>query len=252
MDLLVPMMYSTGGVGSVWDVRLQTWLARTAGLNVHVVPGHSAGQGLGSLSEQIDLTRLRGGAGNSVFSWSAFGWWSDYASGAYMVPVAAPALPWKTSPGVGILCGYVTAPDGSPVLDAQVQLSGHDHTALSGSDGFYAFLQVAPGAYTLSAAHPFYRSVVLSNVVVGAGGVVRADLVFAMYAPPGDFSGDGELGQADVATFLFCLAGPSGTFAPGHLCTTGDADGDGDVDIADLAAFQERFGAVPLRVYGRD
>ena len=245
MDLLVPMMYSAGGAGSAWDLRLQTWLARTTGLDVHVVPGHSAGQGLGSLSEQINLTRWRGGAGNSVFSWGAFGWWNEYASGAYLVPVATPALPWKDSPDVGILYGYVTAPDGTPVLDAQVQLSGHEYTALSGADGFYAFLQVAPGAGTLSTAHPSYRSVTLANVVVGAGGVIRADLMFTEYAPPGDFNGDGGLDQADVDVFLFCLAGPDGTFVQGHLCTTGDADGDADVDMADLAVFQQRFGADP-------
>jgi uncharacterized lipoprotein YddW (UPF0748 family) len=243
MDMLVPMMYSAGGEGSLWDSRLQTWLARTAGLDVHVVPGHSAGQGLGSLSEQINLTRLRGGAGNSVFSWSAFNWWGEYASGAYLVPVATPTMPWKDSPDMGILYGHVTAPDGKPVLDAQVHLSGHDYTALSGADGFYAFLQVTPGAHALSAAHQSCRSVTLSNVVVGPGGAIRAELMFTEYTPPGDFNGDGDLDQADVEAFLFCLAGPSETFASGHLCTTADADSDADVDMADLAVFQERFGS---------
>jgi hypothetical protein len=195
------------------------------------------------LSEQIALTRLRGGAGNSVFSWSAFVWWNEYASGTYTVPVATPAMPWKDSPDAGIVYGYITAPDAMPVLDAQVQIAGHDYTALSGADGFYAFLQVAPGARTLSAAHPFYHSVTLSNVVVGAGDVIRADLVFAGYTPPGDFNGDGELDQSDLETFLFCHVGPGGTFAPGHFCMTADADGDADVDVKDLAVFQERFGA---------
>ena len=112
LDMLVPMMYSAGGEGSQWDARLQTWLARAAGLTVQVVPGHSAGQGYTSLREQIELTRWRGGAGNSVFSWSSFTYWGDYASGAYAVSAQTPAMAWKGGSGWGILYGYVAGPDG--------------------------------------------------------------------------------------------------------------------------------------------
>lgn len=182
MDMAVPMMYFTGGEGSSWDSRLQAWLAGASGR--HIVAGHITSQGISSLLEQVALTRLRGGHGNSVFSWSSFSWWDDYLSQVYQVPVATPLMPWKTSPLTGIIYGYVTDAAGGPVVDVQVTASDLPGVALSSGDGFYSLLLVDPGTYTLDASHPAYPPAQVAGVAVAAGQVVRQDIGLAGLLPP--------------------------------------------------------------------
>jgi len=242
MDLLVPMMYYGGGAGTVWDTWLQYWLAATSGCETYIVPGHSTSQGVSSLVDQINLARLRGAAGNSVFSWSSFSFWTTYREGVYAVAAPVPALPWKANPTTGIIVGHVTAPDGLPVTDAQVHAAGCTHTALSSTDGFYSFVHLPPGTYTLSATHPDYRAVSLPDVVVAAGAVVACPLAFVETTPAGDFNDNGWIDPGDLAPMLYCLGGPGYGFLPGHFCATGDGDADADVDLRDVALFQRYYG----------
>jgi len=244
LDMAVPMMYTAGGAGSAWDFQLQDWLSHTAGLDTQVVAGHSAGQGAASLLEQVALTRLRGAAGNSVFSWSSFPYWSDYLSNVYQVPVSRPAMAWKDDPEVGVIYGYVKDPNGTPVLDARVCATGQSGLALSGSDGFYSFVHLTPRTYTITAAHAGYADISAPSVPLAAGQVRRCDLTFIAAPPPtGDFNHDGHVDSGDVFPFLSCLAGPDYGYAGMHLCRTGDADYDTDVDLADAAAFQRTVGS---------
>jgi uncharacterized lipoprotein YddW (UPF0748 family) len=240
IDILAPMMYFEGGAGSSWDVFLTGWVNQNPG-NAHIVAGHATGQGTASLIQQIELTRLRFAQGNSVFSWGSFHAWGDYLGQVYQQPAPTPAMPWKDSPTLGVVYGYVTAPDGAAVTDAQVTLSGVAHTALSSADGFYSFLRVSPGSYTITALHPEFARLEIGSVSVAAGDTLQVDLNFAEPAPVGDFDGDGEADIDDLIPFLFCFAGPEMSFIAGHYCVTGDADGDLDVDLADFAEFQCDF-----------
>jgi uncharacterized lipoprotein YddW (UPF0748 family) len=173
MDMLLPMMYSTGGAGSTWDARLQAWLAGSNGR--HILASHSTSQGGDSLLEQVALTRSRGAAGNCVFSYSSFNFWNNYKTSVYQQPASLPAMSWKTNPTTGIIYGYVMDPDGNPVTDAQVVRSGSSYVGLSSADGIYSFLLVPPGTYTLTAVHRDHGESTISNVTVAAGQVVRRD-----------------------------------------------------------------------------
>lgn len=53
---------------------------------------------------------------------------------------------------------------------------------------------------------------------------------------PGDYNGDGEFTNTDVAIFMNCFRGPGGQ--PPANCETFDFDQDHDVDLADYARFQ--------------
>ncbi len=176
LDLIVPMCYFTGGAGSTWDTRLQQWLAGSGGR--HVVMGHHASEGFTALLEQIALTRLRGGHGNTVFSWSKFdsSLWNQYRTDAYPAPTLLPAMSWKNDPTTGIICGFVTDAQGTAVIDAQVVRTDSSYKALSTGDGFYSFLLVPPGTYTLTVTHPDQPSVSVPDVVVTAGQVARVDI----------------------------------------------------------------------------
>jgi len=182
LDIIVPMMYSTGGAGSTWDLRLQAWLNGSAGR--HVVAGQITSEGITWLLEQIALTRTRGAEGNSVFSWSSFTWWTDYLNQVYQVPVTQPAMPWKDSPTFGIIQGYVTNAAGTQVVDAQIVRTGSTYVGLSSGDGYYSFLLVPPGTYTLSASHPDYGAVAAPGVAIAAGQVVRRDIAFSTVVAP--------------------------------------------------------------------
>lgn len=182
MDLILPMMYYTGGEGSTWDTTLRTWLNGSNGR--HVVACHITTQGTSSLLEQIALTRTRGAAGNCVFSYGSFTSWNNYKTGVYQQPAAIPAMPWKTSPTEGIIYGYVKDPLGNPVVDAQVVRSGSSYVALSSADGIYSFLLVPPGTYSVTASHPGHGQTVVPGVAVTAGQAVRQDITIGALLPP--------------------------------------------------------------------
>ncbi len=182
MDLLVPMMYYTGGAGSGWDTTLQAWLAGSAGR--HVVAGHNTPEGVAELLAQVELTRTRGGQGNSIFSYNSFTGWSDYLAEVYQAAVATPVMTWKSNPTTGIVYGYVRDAQGVPVVDAQVSWSGSTYKALSSGDGFYSFLLVLPGTYTVTTSHIGYDPVSPAQVTVAAGAVTRLDITLGSLLPP--------------------------------------------------------------------
>ena len=210
LDIAVPMMYFTGGSGSTWDTYLQQWLAGISGR--HVVAGHSTTQGLSSLLGQIALTRTRGAQGNSVYSWGSFTYWSDYLTNVYANDANQPAMPWKDSPTTGIIYGYITDAGGAQVVDAQITRSGSSYIGLSTGDGFYSFLLVPPGTYTLTVTHPAYTTQAVSGVAVAAGQVVRRDIVLGAPAVPviAEVTPDPEPVQAD-RPYVHQLSLASGT-----------------------------------------
>lgn len=182
MDMLVPMMYFTGGAGSTWDSRLQLWLSGAP--DRQVVAGHSTSQGTTSLLQQVELTRLRGGHGNAIFSWSSFTGWSQYVANVYQTPVSLPVMTWKTSPTTAVIYGYVTGIGGQPLADANLVRSGSGYVALSTGDGFYSFLLVPPGTYSLDVSHSGYAPAAATNITVAAGDVIRRDITLANVLAP--------------------------------------------------------------------
>lgn len=221
LDIIVPMMYFTGGAGTTWDNYLQQWLAGAAGR--HVVAGQITTEGQTALLDQVTLSRTRGAQGNSVFSWSSFTFWSSYLAGPYAAPTTVPALAWKDNPTTAIIYGYVTDPGGAGVVDAHLTRSGSSYVGLSSGDGFYSLLLVPPGTYTLAASHPAY-SAANAQVTVAAGDIVRQDLtlgpplppVIAEVQPDPDVAVAGQPYQrqltlaSGVATQWTLLSGPAG------------------------------------------
>lgn len=182
LDINVPLMYFAGNAGSTWDSRLQQWLAESGGR--HLVAGQITTQGVSSLLSQIALTRTRGAAGNAVFSLSSFDFWIDYLVNVYQTAVAVPAMPWKDNPTTAIIYGYVMDANSNAVVDAQMDRSGSSYVGLSSGDGFYSFLLVPPGSYTLTASHPAYGMVSEFGVTVAAGDVLRQDLALGLSVAP--------------------------------------------------------------------
>lgn len=57
----------------------------------------------------------------------------------------------------------------------------------------------------------------------------------AGFGVPGDYNGDGAVGDSDLQALAACLAGPVGVVLPG--CAALSLDGDADVDLHDFAMF---------------
>jgi uncharacterized lipoprotein YddW (UPF0748 family) len=102
-------------------------------------------------------------------------------------PAVPPPMPWKTAPTKGHLKGFVSAGTASNTLDgASVSLEGPSgRAALTDATGFYGFVDLMPGSYTVTASASG-RGSLSSNVVITAGVVSTVSLVISTNdtAPP--------------------------------------------------------------------
>jgi uncharacterized lipoprotein YddW (UPF0748 family) len=97
-----------------------------------------------------------------------------------------PAMPWKTTPTNGHLMGTVFAGASTNAVDgAVVQITGPAPRAQTNdATGFYGFVDLPPGSYTVTASFPGYASAV-TNVTIAAGNVAVRDLQLFLEGPPG-------------------------------------------------------------------
>jgi uncharacterized lipoprotein YddW (UPF0748 family) len=96
----------------------------------------------------------------------------------YNTPVSVPPMTWKTSPTKGHIRGTVYDCNESAWLDgATVSAAGPENRSMTcDGTGFYAFIDLLPGTYTVTASYP-NRPSEQSQVVVTAGQVATADFV---------------------------------------------------------------------------
>jgi uncharacterized lipoprotein YddW (UPF0748 family) len=89
-----------------------------------------------------------------------------------------PAMPWKVTPTRGHLKGFVSLGAAPNTIDgATVALGGPTHRAgLSDATGFYGFVDLPPGPYTVAAAAPG-EGTATRDVIITAGEVTTINLV---------------------------------------------------------------------------
>ncbi len=179
MDFIVPQIYWADPpkrtINPNFSEVLPDWLAHRYGRHVYAGQTQSNHDAV-DLTNEIGVTRTMGGDGNVVFSYGNFdsrGFWGAYsgAGGPYAEPANVPAMPWKTAPTTGIIRGIVTDTNGTPITDAQIMRTGSSYVALSSADGLYAFLDVPPGAYTVTIRKAGLNAVQVADVAVAAGQV---------------------------------------------------------------------------------
>jgi len=106
----------------------------------------------------------------------AAGFAGDLAAAVYPSPVPVPDMPWKSAPTLGHIRGTVTSQSGKALDGVAVSLSGpHPRSMVADCTGFYAFVDLAPGQYTVTASRPGALTV-SATVRVAAGAVADADL----------------------------------------------------------------------------
>lgn len=104
----------------------------------------------------------------------------------FSTAVATPAMPWKTAPALGHLKGTVFGGGATNPLDgAVVLLTGPVNRAQTNdATGFYGFVDLPPGNYTVAALFPGYVSGTTHATIV-AGVVATRDLTLQTSGPPG-------------------------------------------------------------------
>jgi len=96
-----------------------------------------------------------------------------------------PVMPWKATPTKGHLKGSIWSGNVTNGLDgAIVTLAGPvNRVQTNDATGFYGFVDLPPGNYTVQAVFPGYASV-SSNVTVSVGAVATRDLQLVYLGPP--------------------------------------------------------------------
>lgn len=170
--------------------------------NRHMIVG--PGIYLNSLSNailELQMTRDASPAGNYAHGFSGYSYRVPYNGGTWtgfspslvsqVTPSWAntPSMPWKTAPKTGHISGTVRqAPDNAWADHATVSISGPvSRSMYVDGTGFYAFIDVPPGSYTITASKSGYAdAITTANVAIGevTGNMYVRDLLLGGNPPP--------------------------------------------------------------------
>jgi len=190
VDMAVPMTFYNLAVDSVGYT---SWLNfekdRKHGRHMVIGQGFYLNTWANAFNELIK-GRTASPAGNYAEGYSGYSYYEPYAGGAWSgfsgqlweycpYPADTPDMPWKSSPTTGHVSGTVIlAVDSSGADGATVAISGPESrsTTCDGT-GFYAFIGVTPGAYTLTSSKSgFVTSAHQVTVTAGATTVFNDSL----------------------------------------------------------------------------
>lgn len=107
------------------------------------------------------------------------------APGIFSQPATIPPMPWKVAPTKGHLMGNIFGGTTNNALDgALVRLVGaSNRIQTNDATGFYGFVDLTPGNYTVSANFPGFSSRT-NHVTIMAGVVTSQDLLLSTNGPP--------------------------------------------------------------------
>ena len=187
IDFAVPMIYQPETQFDLYQQLLTDWQERRG--ERFVVAGSSTQGGekttTGLVSELAEA-QSQNTAGWCSFSYSSMSnYWQPLREQRYTQPASVPDMPWKSAPTKGIITGFVTDENGTPLVDAKISLrndplrnfdgsSTYNH--LTGADGFFAILNVPPGTdHELTFSKRGRNLNTRQNISVRAGQVTQID-----------------------------------------------------------------------------
>ena len=202
VDFAVPMTYYNLGGSYAADYTRWMNFEKDRKCNRHMVVG--PGIYLNSLAnaiEEIKMTRYASPAGNYAHGFCGYSYrvpysggnWADFSaqlvSQVTPTPANIPLMPWKASPTKGHISGTVTYfPSGAWADGASVSITGPEsRSQLCDGTGFYAFIDLTPGTYTITVSMSGYAPVQrLVNVTVGSvtGNMFVNDFALGGEGPP--------------------------------------------------------------------
>lgn len=178
---------------------------------------------LANAISEINMTRNPSPAGNYAHGYCGYSYRVPYSGGnwAGFAPsllsqvntnwADIPEMPWKTAPTNGHMMGTVTiAPGGTWADHTTVNLTGPvSRSQIVDGTGFYAFIDLPPGSYTVTATKTGF-SPVQANVTVAIGAVTgnmyEQNLVLSTGGPPTISGQPQNLTVAQGSNALFSVA----------------------------------------------
>lgn len=231
MDLNIPMNYFRQSVPS-HALAYTNWsnFAKDHRFNRHVVIGPGIYlNGIQQSIQQIRHTRQPTSAGNRADGAVGYSYRVTNTNGVsraaflqalvapgsydpgpavFAQPVDTPAMPWKTQPTTGHIKGFVISDTGQPLDGATVTINGAANQGrVNDATGFYGFVDLAPGDYTVTASFPGYTSK-SRPFTVKAGQVTTVDVVLPVVRPR--FS---DIELLDSGEVRLQASGPPGQYA---------------------------------------
>lgn len=197
MDLIVPMAYFNQ---NTYPNEYQRWMNftkdRKAARHAAIGPGvylNSISNAILQLQKTREVTPS-GASGEGFVGYSyrvpySGGTWPEFSPSlvAQVTPAPAeiPQMPWKTSPTRGHLMGVVTSlTSGLAVDGAMVSVTGPtNRTQRTDGTGFYAFIDLPAGNYTLQVSHPGFPSHGSSAAIV-VGQMTERNIQLGAIDPP--------------------------------------------------------------------
>ena len=201
VDMAVPMTYYNW---ASLPTDYTKWMSfeKDRKFNRHMIIG--PGTYLNSLANailELQMTRDASPAGNYAQGFSGYSYRVPYASGtwsgfspsllAQVTPTwdDIPNMPWKSAPTKGHIMGTVTiAGTGAWADGATVSITGPtNRTMYVDGTGFYAFIDLPVGTYTVTAnlsGYPSANGAVTVAVGAVTGNMYQVDLVLGANTPP--------------------------------------------------------------------
>lgn len=130
----------------------------------------------------------------------------------FAIRVPAPDMPWKSAPTRGHLMGTAFGGSSTNSLDgAVVTVSGPvTRSQTNDATGFYGFVDLPAGSYTVTAAFPGYTNGT-TNVTITVGNVATRDFVLGLQGPPAIAAQpqNQTVYSGAVANFTVTVSGPT-------------------------------------------
>jgi len=189
LDYAAPMNYLTDN--NAFNSENQDNYTRQYGRHVYIAQGSYLNTISNSMT-QISSVQSMGFPGVQCYCYRVTnsgtvdreGFKSALLSGPFANYQSVPTMSWISNPSYGMLKGFVKDGDGVPVYPATVTVQGLGVSTKNSGAGFYGFVDLTPGTYTVTASAPGYTNG-QGQVTVTAGQVATLDLTLGVdMAPP--------------------------------------------------------------------
>lgn len=182
VDVIFPMNYTSDN--SLYNSRVNDIVANQGIRRAYMGPGAYMNTPYNT-RVQLNYMKNAGLSGFALYSYAVpntgtvnqsgtFSYLKQYHQPTYQ---SVPALPWKSNPTRGLAKGTIKAQsNGAPIYNATVTINTPSQkTIKTEPHGKYAFFEVPPGTYSVTASASGYNNA-SGSVNVTAGGVVNLNL----------------------------------------------------------------------------
>ncbi len=178
LDYACPMNYTTDN--NVFNGNAEDSLDRGYGRHIYIAQGSGYNTIADSMT-QISSVQSLGAPGVSLYDYRVTnsgtvdrnGFKNALLAGPFAAQRNVGGMPWIDAPTLGMLKGTVRTGGGVGIYPATVTVNGK--SAKNSGTGFYGFVDLAPGTYTVTATAPGYLSST-AQVTITAGNVANADI----------------------------------------------------------------------------